>query len=91
MLEEIRNEIYRLAGRKFTELCTACGGNWYAMYWSGYKRAEELGWLTAEELDWFDKESSRIEEEKSANHACMFLMESSGDIAVRQMLREMSK
>lgn len=91
IMEKVRQDIYGLTGKIFSKLCMACGGNWYAMYWSGYKRAYELGWITAEELDWFDKESDRIQKEKGSEHAFCFLVENSNDLVIRHVLQEMTK
>lgn len=47
-------------GRLFSKECTACGGNWYAMVWSGLKRLHEQGFISDEELDDWDKKSDSI-------------------------------
>lgn len=88
--DTMREEIARLASRKFLKECTACGGNWVAMLWTGFKRVHELGWITDEELEMFDKKSEEVNLKYDGGIAMYtYLCEMSIDITVRQILREM--
>lgn len=54
-------DINGIASRIFMEECTACGGNWVAMLWTGFKRYHENGSLTDEEFELLDKLSNELE------------------------------
>lgn len=88
--DAMREEITKLASRRFLKECTACGGNWVAMLWTGFKRVHKLGWITDEELEMFDKKSEEVNLKYDGGIAMYtYLSEMSIDITMRQMLREM--
>ncbi len=79
-------EITDIANRIFHEDCVACGGNWNAMLWSGFKKYHENGELTDEEFEQLDKLSEELEGNGGVAEFC-FLSEMAILMVVRAQLR----
>jgi hypothetical protein len=90
--EMMTEEISKLASRRFLDECTACGGNWVAMMWSGFKRVHELGWISDEEFETFDKGSDELNKKYDGGIMMYtYLCEMAISVTTRQILRELEK
>ncbi len=79
-------EINGIANKIFHEECTACGGNWNAMLWSGFKKYHENGELTDVEFELLDRLSDELEGDGGVPEFC-FLSEMAVMMVVRSQLR----
>ena len=79
-------EISSIASMIFKEECTACGGNWIAMLWTGFKKYHENGSLTDEEFKKLDYLSEELMGNGGVPAFC-FLSEMSTLMVIREQLR----
>lgn len=79
-------DINEIANRIFMEECTACGGNWVAMLWTGFKKYHENGSLTDEEFELLDKLSNELEGGAGVAEFS-FLAEMGSLLVIREQLR----